>query len=390
MFNLPSNVKEIINTIEGAGYTAWCVGGCVRDMLMGKSPDDYDIASSAPCEEIQRLFDKTIPTGIKHGTVTVIMDGTPYEVTRYRVDGEYNDNRHPENVNFTADFSLDLSRRDFTVNAIGYNENRGLCDLYCGKEDIEKKIIRAVGNPSERFLEDALRIIRAIRFSSVLDFSIEEDTLNAIKKHANLLENIASERVTIELLKALSGNKPSTLGVLVEAGGLSSFGVSGKADWTILDRLPNISLLRLAALAQICFADIHEVVQRLRLSNKQKTELFGYYEIFSLKEITLPSIKPYAKKVEYHNLSAAVKAIGILKEIDTDELSETAKKAYENNEPYAIEMLDISGNEIKELGFTGSEIGEVQRKLLLIVLDNPKLNTKEKLVSAIFNYKTSD
>ena len=390
MFNLPSNVKEIINTIEGAGYTAWCVGGCVRDMLMGKNPDDYDIASSAPCEEIQRLFDKTIPTGIKHGTVTVIMDGTPYEVTRYRVDGEYNDNRHPENVNFTADFSLDLSRRDFTVNAMGYNENRGLCDLYGGKEDIEKKIIRAVGNPSERFLEDALRIIRAIRFSSVLDFSIEEDTLNAIKKHANLLENIASERVTIELLKALSGNKPSTLGVLVEEGGLSSFGISGKADWTILDRLPNISLLRLAALAQMCFADIHEVVQRLRLSNKQKTELFGYYEIFSLKEITLPSIKPYAKKVEYSNLSAAAKAIGILKGLDTDELSETAKKAYENNEPYAIEMLDISGNEIKELGFTGSEIGKVQRKLLDLVLDNPKLNTKEKLVSAILNYKTSD
>ena len=380
MFKLPPNVVKIIDTIEGAGYTAWCVGGCVRDMLMGKLPDDYDIASSAPCEEIQRLFPKTVPTGIQHGTITVVMDGTPYEVTRYRVDGEYNDNRHPENVNFTADFSLDLSRRDFTVNAIGYNENRGLCDLYGGKEDIEKKIIRAVGNPTERFLEDALRIIRAVRFASVLEFEIEYDTLEAIKAQANLLENIASERVTAELLKALSGKKASALGVLIEAGGLSAFGIKAVADWSTLDTLPKISLLRLAALAQICFADIHEVVQRLRLSNKQKTELLGYFDILAIQTPTLVTLKPFANKVGYHNLSAAAKAIGILKGIDTDELSNAAKKACENNEPYSIEMLNINGNEIKELGFSGSSIGCVQSALLKYVLENPQSNKKEILI----------
>ncbi len=390
MFKLPQNVVKIIDTIEGAGYTAWCVGGCVRDMLMGKTPSDYDIASSAPCEEIQRLFLKTIPTGIKHGTVTVMLDSEPYEVTRYRVDGEYNDNRHPENVNFTADFSLDLSRRDFTVNAMGYNEKRGICDLYGGKADIEKKIIRAVGNPTERFLEDALRIIRAIRFSSVLEFSIEGDTLNAIKTHANLLENIASERVTVELLKALAGNKPSTLGVLVESDGLSAFGISGKADWSTLDRLPKNSLLRLAALVKMCDCDINDIQSKLRFSNKQKTELLGYFEILDLKELTPKNLKPFAKSVGYNNLLIAVEAYGVLNNIDVKDNANKIQLAAENNEPYSIEMLDISGNEIKALGFSGSDIGAVQRKLLLIVLEDPKLNKKEKLVSAISNFKTSD
>lgn len=390
MFKLPQNVVKIIDTIEGAGYTAWCVGGCVRDMLMGKTPSDYDIASSAPCEEIQRLFLKTIPTGIKHGTVTVMLDSEPYEVTRYRVDGEYNDNRHPENVNFTSDFSLDLSRRDFTVNAMGYNEKRGICDLYGGKADIEKKIIRAVGNPTERFLEDALRIIRAIRFSSVLEFSIEGDTLNAIKTHANLLENIASERVTVELLKALAGKKPSILGVLIKSGGLSSFGISGKADWSTLDRLPKNSLLRLAALVKMCDCDINDIQSKLRFSNKQKTELLGYFEILDLKELTPKNLKPFAKSVGYNNLLIAVEAYGVLNNEDVKEVANKIQLAAERNEPYSIEMLDISGNEIKVLGFSGSDIGVVQRKLLNIVLDDPKLNTKEKLVSAISNFKTSD
>lgn len=390
MFKLPQNVVKIIDTIEGAGYTAWCVGGCVRDMLMGKTPSDYDIASSAPCEEIQRLFLKTIPTGIKHGTVTVILDSEPYEVTRYRVDGEYNDNRHPENVNFTSDFSLDLSRRDFTVNAVGYNEKRGICDLYGGKADIEKKIIRAVGNPTERFLEDALRIIRAIRFSSVLEFSIEGDTLNAIKTHANLLENIASERVTVELLKALAGKKPSILGVLIKSGGLSSFGISGKADWSTLDRLPKNSLLRLAALVKMCDCDINNIQSKLRFSNKQKTELLGYFEILDLKELTPKNLKPFAKSVGYNNLVIAVEAYGVLNNEDVKDNANKIQLAAERNEPYSIEMLDISGNEIKALGFSGSDIGVVQRKLLNIVLDDPKLNTKEKLVSAISNFKTSD
>lgn len=390
MFKLPQNVVKIIDTIEGAGYTAWCVGGCVRDMLMGKTPSDYDIASSAPCEEIQRLFLKTIPTGIKHGTVTVILDSEPYEVTRYRVDGEYNDNRHPENVNFTSDFSLDLSRRDFTVNAMGYNEKRGICDLYGGKADIEKKIIRAVGNPTERFLEDALRIIRAIRFSSVLEFSIEGDTLNAIKTHANLLENIASERVTVELLKALAGKKPSILGVLIKSGGLSSFGISGKADWSTLDRLPKNSLLRLAALVKMCDCDINNIQSKLRFSNKQKTELLGYFEILDLKELTPKNLKPFAKSVGYNNLVIAVEAYGVLNNEDVKDNANKIQLAAERNEPYSIEMLDISGNEIKVLGFSGSDIGVVQRKLLNIVLDDPKLNTKEKLVSAISNFKTSD
>ncbi len=385
MFSLPPSVEYIINTIEGAGHTAWCVGGCVRDMLMGKTPNDYDIASSAPCEIIQNLFEKTIPTGIKHGTVTVIIDGVPYEVTRYRIDGEYNDNRHPDNVKFTEDFAFDLSRRDFTVNAMGYNKKYGVCDLYGGKDDIDNKIIRAVGDPTKRFSEDALRIIRAIRFASVLDFSIENETLKAVKEQANLLSNIASERVTTELLKTLLGEKPSVLKELISAGGLIVYGIESTADLSLLDRLPNIDALRLAALCKICESDIENVLSGLRLSNKQKNEVLGYYSILSLNELTLKNLKPFASKVGYSNLDRAVVAYGAIKGINVNEISKAIKISAQKNEPYCIDMLNITGNEIKELGFEGSEIGVVQLKLLDMVLEHPQSNTKELLINKAKN-----
>ncbi len=378
MFNLPYDVEKIISTIEAAGHTAFSVGGCVRDMLMGKTPSDYDIASSAPCEVIESLFAKTVPTGIKHGTVTVIENGVPYEVTRFRVDGEYHDNRHPKDVSFTSDFALDLSRRDFTINAIGYNSSYGVYDIFGGREDIKKQIIRAVGDPNQRFLEDALRILRAVRFASVLEFYIEEKTKKALIENAALLGNIAAERVAVELIKTLGGKRPSHIADIIKAGGLKAFGIKNY-NCKELDSIPNIPLLRLAVICFTGSADVEEVAKSLKLSNKQKTQLVAYHKLLTLENLELQIVKPFAEHVEYATLEQAVIAYGIANSCDAEKLSKKVKKAAQNNEPYCVSMLKISGNDLIEIGFSGSRIGKVQSVLLQEVLKNPQKNNKQSL-----------
>jgi tRNA nucleotidyltransferase (CCA-adding enzyme) len=204
---IPNKAKTIITLLENAGFEAFCVGGAVRDSIMGLNPTDWDITTSASPEDTVRIFKdyKTVDTGLKHGTLTVIIDKTPFEVTTYRVDGDYNDNRHPENVHFTKNLKDDLSRRDFTVNAIAYSPLSGFVDPYGGKEDIDKKTIRCVGNPNKRFGEDALRILRALRFSSVLGFEIEKETADSIHRCKHLLANISAERIFVEVSKMLCG-----------------------------------------------------------------------------------------------------------------------------------------------------------------------------------------
>ena len=174
--NIPSDVNFIIRTLQDAGYEAYAVGGCVRDSVLGREPNDWDITTSAKPEEVKKLFKVTIDTGIQHGTVTVLIKGTGYEVTTYRIDGEYTDHRRPDEVTFTSKLSEDLLRRDFTINAMAYNNVSGLVDLYGGVEDLEKGIIRCVGNPDDRFDEDALRIMRAVRFAAQLGFEIDPGT----------------------------------------------------------------------------------------------------------------------------------------------------------------------------------------------------------------------
>ena len=169
---IPGDVLTIIEKLEEAGHSAYMVGGCVRDALMGITPHDYDITTSAKPEEIKKVFKKTIDTGIQHGTVTVIMHGVGYEVTTFRIDGEYKDSRHPKNVSYTDDLTKDLERRDFTINAMAYSKKSGLIDIFNGKEDLERKTVRAVGDPYERFKEDALRILRAIRFAAQLNLRL--------------------------------------------------------------------------------------------------------------------------------------------------------------------------------------------------------------------------
>ncbi|MCR5031415.1 MAG: CCA tRNA nucleotidyltransferase, partial [Lachnospiraceae bacterium] len=215
---LPENVKNIISTLQAAGYEAYAVGGCVRDSILGKEPADWDITTSAVPFDVKKLFRRTVDTGLQHGTVTVLMGKEGYEVTTYRIDGEYEDGRHPKEVTFTGELREDLRRRDFTINAMAYNDEAGLVDLFNGQEDLKNKMIRCVGDAKERFSEDALRMLRAIRFAAKLDFTIDPETLDAISSLAPTLSKVSAERIQAELNKLLVSGRPDDLKVAYETG----------------------------------------------------------------------------------------------------------------------------------------------------------------------------
>lgn len=215
---IPEPVKKILAVLNGAGEEAYVVGGCVRDCVMGLTPSDWDITTSALPEKVKSLFCHTVDTGLEHGTVTVIMNGCGYEVTTYRLDGKYSDGRHPDNVEFTPSLAEDLKRRDFTINAFAYNDEAGFVDMFCGLSDLQNRIIRCVGDPDRRFGEDALRIMRAVRFAAKLSFEIEENTGNAISRHAEALGLVSMERIRVELEKTLMSDNPSFVNKYAEYG----------------------------------------------------------------------------------------------------------------------------------------------------------------------------
>ena len=211
VINLPEKVKYIIDSITEAGFEAYAVGGCIRDSILGREPSDWDITTSARPEQVKALFSRTVDTGIAHGTVTVMLDREGYEVTTYRIDGEYEDHRHPKEVVFTSRLVEDLRRRDFTINAMAYNETSGLVDAFDGMGDIRRGVIRCVGRAGERFTEDALRILRALRFSAQLGYTVEEGTRQAIRELAPSLAAISAERIAVELVKLLVSPHPDYL-----------------------------------------------------------------------------------------------------------------------------------------------------------------------------------
>lgn len=246
--NIPKNVQYIIDKFYKNNYEAYMVGGCVRDCILGLSPKDYDITTSAKPDITDSLFTKTIPTGIEHGTITVVIESENFEVTTYRTEGNYLDNRRPESVSFVSNIKEDLSRRDFTINAFAYNDKDGLIDYFDGLSDINNKIIKAVGDPNKRFQEDALRMLRAIRFSAQLDFTIEENTLNAIKYNFSLIKNISIERIRDELCKMLISNNP-TKGLI---------------------------LLRDTGILEIILPEINSLVQYTPLCNNHNRDVFEH------------------------------------------------------------------------------------------------------------------
>ena len=368
MLKIPENISFAIDRLTQNGYEAYIVGGCVRDSLLGITPSDFDITTSAKPEEIISLFEKTIPTGIAHGTVTVMIENEPIEITTFRTEGKYNDSRHPENVEFVTDLKKDLSRRDFTVNALAFSEKTGLVDLFGGIEDLEKKILKAVGNPRERFREDALRILRLFRFSSQLEFSIEENTLNAALELKDGLKNISRERIFVELKKAVYGKNPKAISPLINSGALSFLGIDKAPDF--YERTPNPELRLFSFLKDA--KDPIKVLKELKTSNREIDNLNKLLKLSTLEINTKSEIK----NALFLTDEASVRSYFEYTDQDTHLLDEII----ENQEPYLISHLDISGDDLKALGFKNKEIGNRLELLRQAVVKNPENNKKETLI----------
>ncbi len=440
---ISSKAKIVINALADAGFSAYIVGGCVRDYFLGNQTSDTDITTSAkPCEVEKILADKNIKvveTGLKHGTVTAVIDKTPFEITTFRTDGEYKDSRHPQSVEFVEDVEQDLKRRDFTVNAMAYNDERGLVDLFGGREDIENRIIRTVGEPDARFKEDALRIMRALRFSSVLGFDIEEKTKKSIFDNMYLLENISAERIFSELSKLLCGKNVlnvlnefrQVIGVIIPQL-IPSFNCAQKTPWhtyTVYEHIihsvdfaPRDPVIRLTMLLHdigkpsVKLTDENgrdhfkthadagekiaaEVLSKLKVSNNiynKVTTLIKYHQ--SVENVNDVKIKHWFNKIgEEYTLSlfdvriADLKAhnLGkkeVLFEIERlMSLEEEAKMIIKRREPYKISELAVNGHDLISLGFSGREIGDKLSAILTLVMDGRLKNTKKDILDFLKN-----
>ena len=379
--NIPQYAKDVMDTLNKNGYEAYVVGGAVRDALLGQCPDDWDVTTNAVAEDIKKCFSRHFDTGIKHGTVTVIMDSQSVEVTTYRIDGEYKDNRRPESVNFTCDIKEDLKRRDFTINAMAYNDIDGLVDLYGGMEDLKNKIVRCVGDADTRFNEDALRIMRAIRFAARLGFVIDQETFDSIKRNCHLLKYISAERIQAELVKMLETS--DDLHFLFESGVAKIILPEVNFDYIALD-VPCDRELKLAALLYNV-DDARDFFNRLKFDNRTKYNVLKILECcrkdigttdYEIKKLlnkysaelfkkALVLMECYGKKVTYLN--------DIFNRVKT--------------EPYCIKDLAVTGNDIINLGIRGKDIGRVMDSLLDAVMKNPKLNSKDKLTGIALEIK---
>ncbi|MBR3737308.1 MAG: CCA tRNA nucleotidyltransferase, partial [Eubacterium sp.] len=372
---LPDDVKRIINLLEKASHKAYAVGGCVRDALMGREVNDYDITTSALPEQVEKVLTgdsiKYIETGLKHGTVTAVINHIPYEITTFRCDGEYKDNRRPESVCFVSDIKEDLSRRDFTVNAIAYNEKEGFVDLFGGRDDIYNKIIRTVGDADKRFNEDALRIMRALRFASQLGFTIEEQTEKAIFRNKELLRNIAVERIFKELQKTIMGeNCDEVIGKYIDVIRVVIPEISANQ----ISELPKKDYLRFAVLLNGSDKK-DEVLNFLKVSNefaKNVKTIADYYDC----EINNDRLQ--LKKLL--GVMGETLLFDLLELKNNEEAAQIVREIIENNEPYKISDLAINGYDLMALGFRGKEISQMLEYLLDEAISNPAKNEKEILI----------
>lgn len=426
--NLPKKVSYIIETLEKSGFEAFAVGGCVRDSLLNRTPDDWDITTSATPYQVKDLFARTIDTGIQHGTVTVMIDQEGFEVTTYRIDGEYEDSRHPKEVIFTSNLIEDLKRRDFTINAMAYNDRIGIVDEFNGIHDLNHKIIKCVGNPEERFTEDALRMMRAIRFSAQLGYDIEKDTQNAIIKLAPNLKNISAERIQTEFIKLLVSPNPDFIRIAYDLGItaviLPEFDQCMETSqnnphhiYTVgehllhcLSNIENNKSYRIAAL-------LHDIAKPVKKETDENgiDHFHGHAELGeemankilrSLKfdNDTITKVKKYIKYHDY-NIEPTEKAVrraiykigepyfeGVLeikqadllaqsyykreeKQATLDQIKEIYQTIQKKKQCVSLKTLSISGKELMELGIPqGKELGNILNQLLSEVLDEPDKN----------------
>ena len=384
-FDLPQSITSTLDTLLKNGHKAYIVGGCVRDLLCGKTPHDYDITTSALPHEIQNLFKKTIATGIKHGTITVITDDTPIEVTTFRTESVYNDSRHPESVNFVRDVKDDLARRDFTVNAMCYNDREGLIDLFGGANDIKQNVLRSVGDAQTRFMEDALRILRLFRFAATMEFDIEKQTFDAALNCAHLLKNISAERIFTELKKAAQGNNVSVISPLLKTNALSNYRISNNN----LDKIKNLGsneCLRTFALLYLTTTNLNETLDSLKCSNSFKDYCSKMAHLIKNGiNDDKPGIKRALNYADFDIVCDCLTYLSVILNTDVSNHKNLLAQIKENSEPYKISHLDISGKEITALGFSGKQVGEKLDFLLEQVTLNPSLNNREKLLNLICN-----
>lgn len=397
--DMPIDVKDIINDIYINGYEAYIVGGCVRDSIVGIKPNDYDITTNAKPEDTIRIFKnyRVIETGIKHGTITLIKNKNEYEITTYRIDGTYNDNRRPESVEFTSDIVQDLKRRDFTINSIAYNHKVGIVDAFNGIEDINKKIIRTVGDADERFKEDGLRIIRAVRFSSKLNFEIDNKTLESIYKNIKLIKNISSERIQEELNKILLSDYPEKIYILYDANLFDIFKIKNvkmnKNDLIKLKSSKKDLVIRLSIFIYI-LGDINEskkILDLLRYSNKIKSQCITILDnLDNLDNKIIDdkiAIKIYLKEIGHESLNYLLYVKKVLDiEFEKkyyDKINNLIKEIDLNKECYSLKELALNGRDLNALGYKGKEIGEKLNFLLYNVIENPNINNKTDLINII-------
>lgn len=381
---LPENVKYILNELYKNGYEGYIVGGCVRDHLMGKEPHDYDITTSALPEEVKEIFPHTVDTGIQHGTVTVIIDKTGYEITTYRIDGEYKDNRHPEEVIFTDRLSGDLSRRDFTINAIAYNDVKGYVDLFGGIEDIKRRVIRGVGEPAKRFQEDALRMMRAVRFSAQLDFAIEENTLNALKENADLIRNISIERIREEFFKLILSDHNERLDILLNSGMTEHFLpeiLDKKFDYGKINSLSRDIVVRLAYIFYgIEWGNVKKIMKRLRTDNKSMAAVTLISKYTDYEIIDLYSMRKLVSLVG-ENIKRVIEVMCAVKNYDSEMYFNMLEEI--KNDCCSLKDLELSGNDLIETGIRGKLVGEALNKALDYVMREPQKNQKDILIDYI-------
>lgn len=434
---LPEKVQYILHTLEEAGFEAYAVGGCVRDSLLGREPDDWDITTSARPQQVKAVFPRTIDTGIQHGTVTVMMGKEGFEVTTYRIDGEYEDSRHPKEVIFTANLVEDLKRRDFTINAFAYNDRSGIVDAFDGMTDLQNGIIRCVGEAKERFTEDALRMMRAVRFSAQLGYSIEEKTKEAIIELAPNLKNISAERIQVELVKLLQSPHPDYVRIAYDLGITKVilpefdrametpqnnphhvYNVGEHLLHTLLYVRPDRSLRIAALLHDIAKPDTEEtdsdgishfhghaeageekaaaILRRLKFDNDTISKVKKYVKYHDYKIEARPrAVRRALHKIgkEYFEQVLELKQADMLaqstyqweeKEENLRQVRALYEEILRKEECVSLKELALTGKDLMELGVPqGKQLGMILQQLLEDVLENPEHNTREYLVTLV-------
>ena len=388
----PSFVDKVTAALRGAGFSAYLVGGCVRDHLLETVPHDYDVATNAVPEQMKEAFSafRTVETGIEHGTLTVISDGEPVEVTTFRIDGTYTDGRHPDGVKFTDGIAPDLSRRDFTVNAMAYSDDEGLIDLFGGEEHLKQKLIACVGVPDERFGEDGLRVLRALRFASRLDFTVEEKTAESVRRSVPLLLRVSAERIYSELTRLLEGpgaarilrEFPAVIGTVTD---VPEDAVIKAAD--IIDKTERDHITRLALLFGEAGLGRDGAAQRMRKLKTSRADRDDVIAACRLSAEPLPDGAPAMRRLIGQVGESSVKRAADIRAARGDAAAKDAEKLageiIARGDPVRISDLAVRGGDIQSIvPVEGKEIGEILEKLLFLVTEEKAKNDRDDLLAA--------